>query len=169
MALPWYITVAWESFYKEVLVGKNCQSRDTDDWENIPSEGNLFTQSLPLFPCSFRLRKPSGSSAGSPEIALRSEFAREKPMPLSSIRQYPAPKSETGSTVALAAHPCPAGWLRCRRKPTAAQMSLSVSFYVERSLSEGHEQGTWSSASASVFELHQGFGSGGFTLMKSLF
>lgn len=74
-----------------------------------------------------------------------------------------------GTVVAPAAWPCSAGWLGCRRKPTAAPTSLSAPTYSAPFLSEGHRQGTWSSASAGVFQLHQRFGPGGFTLMQTLF
>lgn len=133
------IAVAQESFQKAVSVGKSSQSCYTDGWENAASElsrQNLFTQSLPLFPCSFRLGKPSKSSAGSPETTLKSDFARQEPAPLSLIRKYPAPRREKGTVVAPSAWPCPAGCLGCQRKPTAALTSLSVTSYGQCSLLE---------------------------------
>lgn len=45
-----------------------------------------------------------------------------------------------GTAVAPAAWPCSAGCLGGGRKPTAAQMTLSVSSYVQGSLPEGR---TW--------------------------
>lgn len=74
MAWPWGITVAWESFQKELPVGKNSQSCYTDCWESIASElncQNLLTQSLSLFSCSFRL---SNFEKLSRESALKSQF-----------------------------------------------------------------------------------------------
>lgn len=125
MAWPWGITVAWESFQKELPAGKNSQSCYTDCWESIASElncQNLLTQSLSLFSCSFRLSKPLRSSAGSQH--LKASFSRQDTVPLSLIRTYPAIRSKT--TVALAAQPFPAHVKLGRRKPWAVQMSLFV-------------------------------------------
>lgn len=135
VALPWGIAVAQESSQKEVSVGRRSRSRYTHGQGNAASElncQNLFTRSLPLFPCSFRLRKASKSSAGSPETTLKSDFARQEPTPLSLIKKYPAPKRKLGTAVAPAALPCRV--LGCGRKAVAARMPLSLSPCVQRSL-----------------------------------
>lgn len=74
-----------------------------------------FTQSLPLFPCSFRLVKLLKSSAGSPET-LKSDFAKQEPAPLSLIRKYPVPGRETGTAVAPAAVALPCRVARVREE-----------------------------------------------------